>query len=80
MVIPVDPRETNDTYMDNLISLLMEIKGTDNLVQCNHAPLLAIDTCARPLHQHEPIPQEVMEACNKLASEAPLKERKTILG
>jgi hypothetical protein len=77
--IQVHPRGTNDIYIDSLISLMVEIKGTDNLVGCNHAPLLAIDTCVQPIHQHEPIPQEVMEA-HKLASEAPLKERKTILG
>jgi hypothetical protein len=78
--IPINPRKTNNIYIDDLISLMMEIKGTDNLVRCDHAPLLAIDTCARPLHQHKPIPWEVMEAHNKLALEAPLKERKTILG
>jgi hypothetical protein len=77
--IPVNPRETNNIYIDDLISLMTEIEGTDNLARCDHAPLLAIDTCMRQLHQHKPIPQEVMEACNKLASEAPLEERKTIL-
>ncbi len=77
--IPANPRGMNDIYIDNLISLTVEIEGTNSLVRCNRAPLLAIATCAQPLHQHKPIPWDVIEARNKLASEAPLKERKTIL-
>jgi hypothetical protein len=42
--IPDNPRGTNNIYINDLISLTVEIEGTDNLVQCNHAPLLAIDT------------------------------------
>jgi hypothetical protein len=43
--ILVNPRGTNNIYIDNLISLMVEIKGTDNSVRCNHAPFPAIDTC-----------------------------------
>jgi hypothetical protein len=38
------------------------------------------DTCSHLLDLNKPIPQEMMEARNKLESEAPLDERKTILG
>ena len=51
----------------------------DNLIQCDRAPLLMFDTCSRPLSNAEPIPQETMEARNKLESEALLEETKTIL-
>ena len=68
--IDIDPRGTTDYYINNLISLTVDVEGTDNLVPCNRAPLLAFDTCSRPLHKNEPIPQEMMEARNKLKSEA----------
>ena len=57
-----------------------EIKGSDNFIQCNRAPLLMFDTCSRPLDPNEPIPREAMEAQKKLESEAPLEEIKVILG
>ena len=38
------------------------------------------NTCSRPLAEAEPIPQETMEARNKLESETPLEEMKMILG
>ncbi len=78
--INVDPRGMNDIYIDDVILLTVEIEGTDNLVRCNRAPLLMFDMCSRPLADAEPIPQETMEARNKLELEALLEETKTILG
>ncbi len=78
--IDVDARGTNNRYIDDLISLVIEIEGSDNLLRCNRAPLLMFDTCSRPLDPNKPIPQEKMEARNKLESEAPLEETKVILG
>jgi hypothetical protein len=78
--IDIDPRGTNNIYIDDLILLTVEIEGTDNMVRCDQAPLLMFDTCSCPLDLNEPIPWETMEACNKPQSEAPLEERKVILG
>jgi hypothetical protein len=78
--INIDPRGMNDIYINDVISLTVEINGTDNLVRCNRAPLLMFDRCSRPLAEAEPIPREIMEARNKLESEALLEETKTILG
>ena len=68
--IDVDARGTNDIYIDNLILLVVKIEGSDNLLWCDRAPLLMFDTCSRLLDPNEPIPQETMEARNKLESEA----------
>ncbi len=78
--IPINPQGTTDAYIDDIISLMVGIEGTDILIWWDHAPLLAFDTCALPLHSKEPIPWETIEAINKLQSEALLKEQKTILG
>jgi hypothetical protein len=78
--IPGDPFRITVHYSDVLILLAVDIKGTDNLQRCDHAPLLAFDSCLQLLDENEPIPHEMMEARNKLHSEALLKEQKTILG
>jgi hypothetical protein len=70
----------NDIYIDDLVSLTVEVEGSDNLIQCNRAPLLMFDTCSQPLDNNKPIPRETMEARNKLESKALLEETKTILG
>jgi hypothetical protein len=54
--IDIDPRGTTDDYIDELVSLAVDVEGTDNIVRCDRAPLLAFDTCSRPLHENEPIP------------------------
>jgi len=78
--IPIDPIGTTDVYIDDLVSLTVDVKGTDNLVRCDRAPLLGIDTLSRPLDLNEPMPRETMEAMKKLEAEALLQEIKTILG
>ena len=78
--IEVDAGGTNDIYIDDLVLLVVEIEGSDNLFRCDRRPLLMFDTCSQPLDPNEPIPRETMEALNKLESEAPLEETKVILG
>ncbi len=78
--IPIDSRGTSDIYINNLVSLTVEIEGTDNLVRSDCTPLLAFDICARPLDPNEPISHKTMEARDKLAAEAMLEEQKMILG
>ncbi len=78
--IPVDLCGITDVYIDHFILLAVDIEGTDNLQICDRAPLLAFDSCSRPLNENEPITHETMEARNKLHSEALLEEQKTILG
>jgi hypothetical protein len=69
-----------DIYIDDLMSVTVDVKGRDNLVRCDCDPLLAINTCLCPLDPNEPIPCKTMEAMNKLHLEGLLKETKTILG
>jgi hypothetical protein len=78
--IDVNPRGMNIIYIENLISLTVIIEGTDNLDQCNQAPLLMFDTCSHPLNPNKLIPRETMEAWSKLQLEALLEEKKVILG
>ncbi len=79
MDIKVNPRETHNIYINNLIPLTVDIPGTDNLARCAAAGLLAIHTTAQPKHPNYLIPREEMEARNKLSSESKLKEEKFIL-
>ncbi len=78
--IPVDLRGTRDVYIDDPNQATVIIDGTDNAIRCEQATLLAIDTCTRPKHPNKPIPQEDMEARNKLLAEAGLEEQKSVLG
>ncbi len=78
--IPVDARGTGDVYINDLIQATVVIDGTDNATQCECTTLLAIDTCVHSKHSNKPVPQEDMEARNKLQAEAGLEEQKTVLG
>ena len=78
--IPINPRGTGDIYIDDFIETTIVMEGTDNVVRCERATLLAIDVTARPKHINEPIPREDFEARNKLSAEAGLEELKTVLG
>ncbi len=77
--IEVNPKG-HDIYIDDMIPLMVDIPGTDNLARCARAGLLAIHATARPKHPDKPIPREEMEARNKLSTEAGLEEEKIILG
>jgi hypothetical protein len=78
--IKINPRETHEIYIDNMIPLTVDIPGTDNLARCATARLLAIHATARPKHPDKPIPREEMEARNKLSAEAGLEEEKIFFG
>jgi hypothetical protein len=82
LIVKIDiyPCGTTNDYINNLISLVVDVEGTDNLVQCDCTSLLAFDTCSCPLPKNKPIPRETTEARNKLKSEAHLEEQKIILG
>jgi hypothetical protein len=54
MDIDIDARGTNDVYIDDLILLVVKIEGSDNLLQCNRAPLLMFDMCSLPYTQTNP--------------------------
>jgi hypothetical protein len=74
--IEVNPWGTHDIYIDGMISLTVDILGTDNLARCAAARLLAIHARTGPKHLDEPIPREEMKARNKLSAEAGLEEEK----
>jgi hypothetical protein len=78
--IPIDPQGTGNIYINDFIETTIVIKGTDNVIRCEQATLLAIDVSAHPKHISEPIPHEDFKACNKLSAEAGLEEQKTVLG
>jgi hypothetical protein len=78
--VPVDPKGKSDLYIDDLISLAVDIPGSDNVKRLERGNLLAIHATARPKHPSEPIPREEMAAENKLAAEARAEELKIILG
>jgi hypothetical protein len=48
--IQVNPRGTNDVYVDNIIPLTVGLPGTDNTASCASAALLAIHATTRECH------------------------------
>ena len=54
--INVNPRGIHNIYIDNMITITVDIPGTDNLERCAAAGLLAIHATAQPKHPEEPIP------------------------
>ena len=71
--IDVKSRGIHDIYINDMIAIMVDIPGTDNLARCAAAGLLAIHATAQPKHLEEPIPREEMEARNKLAAKAGLE-------
>ena len=78
--IEVNDKGTHEMYLDDIIGLGIDIPHSDNILRSERAPLLAMHTCARPIHASEPIPRQDMAARNKLKAEAQLTEIKNILG
>ena len=78
--IQVDETGIHEMYLDDLIGLGIDIPDTNNTKRSESAPLLAIHTCARPLHEDEPIKRTPMVSRPKLDAEGRLSEIKTILG
>ena len=54
--IPIDPCGMHDIYIDDIICLILDIIGTNNVARGQAAALLAINTTARPSHSNKPIP------------------------
>ena len=78
--IPVDPRGTVDVYIDDTISLCVDLEGSDNVERLKQCSLLAINAASRDVHLNEPIPRVEMAEKKKLLAEAGPDEIKTILG
>ena len=78
--LQINDHGTHEMYLDDLIGLGIDLPGTDNIHRSERAPLLAIHTCARPLHPKEPILRKNMASLDKLMAEGGLSEIKNILG
>ena len=78
--VEINDRGTHDMYLDDIIGLGIDLPNTNNKLRSERAPLLAMHTCARPIHKEEPIPRQDMASKNKLKAEAGLSEIKNILG
>ena len=78
--IPINPRGLHNIYIDDVILLMVDIPGTNNITRGQSASLLAINATAWPNHPGKPISRESMDARDKLIAEAGLTEIKTILG
>ena len=59
--IPVDPRGTVDVYIDDIISLCVDLEGSDNVERLKQCSLLAINAASRDVHLDEPIPGVEMD-------------------
>ena len=64
--VEVNKKGMHQMNLDDLIGLGMDLPDCNNIAQAEWAPLLAILTCARPLHTNEPIPCDTMAAKKKL--------------
>ena len=58
--IPVDPQGISDVYIDDIISLCVDIEGTDHVERLKQCSLLAINIASRDVHEEEPIPRAEM--------------------
>ena len=77
--ININPHETSDIYINDLVQATIHIEGSDNVSWGECAILLAINCCAHPKDPHEPIPREDMEARNKLIAEVAVEKQKITL-
>jgi hypothetical protein len=51
--IPIDPRGSHDVYIDDVILLMVDIPGTNNIALSQSASFLAINATAWPNHANE---------------------------
>ena len=58
--VPVDARGTVDVYIDDTISLTVDVEESNNVQRIEQATLLAIHCAAREKHNDEPISREEM--------------------
>jgi hypothetical protein len=78
--VPVDGRGLGDVFIDDTLTQVVDLPGSDNVLRGERAILLAVHILARPLLPQEPIPREAMAALLKLLTEAGMQETKTMLG
>ena len=78
--IPINPRGTQDIYIDDIINLTIDIPDTDHVARAKGAVLFAMDATLRRNHPEEPTPRESMDARDKLRAEVRPTESKVILG
>jgi hypothetical protein len=78
--VPVDGRGLGDVFIDDTLTQVVDLPGSDNVLRGERAVLLAVHILARPLLPQEPIPREAMAALLKLLAEAGMQETKTMLG
>ena len=67
-------------FIDDNMTLAVDLPRSDNMLRAARAALLAIHAVAGPLHENVPIPRDWMEALTKLAAEAAQEEIKLALG
>ena len=77
--VPVDDCYC-DVYIDDKVSIGVDLPGTKNVTKVERGALLAIETTARPLMDSEPIPRHMMPAQNKFEAESAAEELKVVLG
>jgi hypothetical protein len=78
--LPVDGEGMAECYIDDILSLSLDLPFTNNVLKGERAVLLTIQTIARALTKNEPIPRETMAAMAKLFAEAGMEETKIMLG
>jgi hypothetical protein len=62
--IPVDLRGKIDIYIDDFVSLTVDIDGSDNAKRMESAPILAVGVMSREVSELKPLPHDDMEARN----------------
>jgi hypothetical protein len=78
--ILVNPGGTGSVYIDDLIQATVIIKGTDNVIKCKCATLLATNTCAHPKHSNTPIPSKSEDSVEQTQSRGRLGGAKNCPG
>ncbi len=78
--IPINLHGLHNLYIDNIIGLMINIPGTNHVAHGQVTALLAIKATARPNHPNEQVPQESMDARDKLFAKVGVTEIKMILG
>jgi hypothetical protein len=78
--IPVDGHGMSECFINDTLTQVVNLPGSDNVQRGERAVLLAIHTLSRPLADTEPMPQETMATMAKLMAEAGMEETKIMLG
>ena len=78
--VPVNDKGLEDVYIDDIISVGLDLPGSDNMLRIERAALLAIHVIGRELHPEEPILRTALVALAKFLAEARSEEIKINLG